>query len=98
MPLYHFVSLIGNFSEIVAEHAPQYNWGLIKTMDSYYTEGVPAAEPAETTTAPVTTTKAAATKTAAKSNSPTTGVSAPAAVFGLFAGLGLMFAARKKED
>ena len=98
MPLYHFVSLIGNFSEIVAEHAPQYNWGLIKTMDSYYTEGVPAAEPAETTTAPVTTTKAAATKAAAKSNSPTTGVSAPAAVFGLFAGLGLVFAARKKED
>ena len=40
-PLYHAATFALIFDELWSEHQPQYNWELVKSLDSYYTEGVP---------------------------------------------------------
>lgn len=37
-PLYHVATFALNFDELWSEHQPQYNWELVKSLDSYYTE------------------------------------------------------------
>lgn len=48
--LYHVATFALNFSDLWREHQPQYNWELVKSLDSYYTEGVP--EPDSSSSAP----------------------------------------------
>ena len=43
-PLYHVATFALNFDELWSEHQPQYNWELVKSLDSYYTEGVPESD------------------------------------------------------
>ena len=43
-PLYHVATFALIFDELWSEHQPQYNWELVKSLDSYYTEGVPASD------------------------------------------------------
>ena len=40
-PMYHVATFALNFNELWTEHQPQYNWELVKSLDSYYTEGLP---------------------------------------------------------
>ena len=39
-PLYHVATFALNFDELCSEHQPKYNWEIVKSLDSYYTEGV----------------------------------------------------------
>ena len=43
-PLYHAATFALIFDELWSEHQPQYNWELVKSLDSYYTEGVPESD------------------------------------------------------
>ena len=43
-PLYHAATFALIFDELWSEHQPQYNWEIVKSLDSYYTEGVPESD------------------------------------------------------
>lgn len=43
-PLYHVATFALDFGELWSEHQPQNNWELVKSLDSYYTEGIPEPE------------------------------------------------------
>jgi len=99
-PLYHVATFALNFDELWSEHQPQYNWELVKSLDSYYTEdtsepdssSVPDSSSSASSSSKAQSSSQTSSPTKSESNpatgSPATGSSVPlAAVTLLIAGI-----------